>query len=329
MLTPRQNVQAVLDRKQPDSYGDIFDAVQFIFDPVFLSNSTPQDGKLHRDTWGTTFCFLPTAPGPHPVVNDSNAVITDIERWEEQLQVPSLQDLDWSEAAAEAKAVNREEYFCTIFSAGGLFERTHYLMGMQNALMSYLEYPEEMAGLLRKIADYKIEYLKLAEKHLKPDMVFFHDDWGTKISLFLSPTTWRELIKPLQKEIIQTAHDCGMIYMHHADCYCQPLVQDMLEIGVDIWQGTIAQNDIVKIQQITEGKLPMVGGIDGPKIDIENITEEEIRAEVRRAFDTYCTGGPFFPSVPNGCCFREWNDSIVLDEIAVYGKEYARKHPIL
>lgn len=43
-----------------------------------------------------------------------------------------------------------------------------------------------------------------------------------------------------------------MIYIHHADCICQPIVTDMVEIGVDIWQGVIAQNDIVEIQKITE-----------------------------------------------------------------------------
>ena len=160
---------------------------------------------------------------------------------------------------------------------------------------------------------------------MKPDIVFYHDDWGTKQNVFLPPSVWRELIKPLQKEIVQAAHDCGIIFMHHADCVCQPLVQDMLDVGIDIWQGTIPQNDIVEIQRITEGKLPMVGGIDGPKIDIENITEEEIRAEVRRAFDTYCPGGPFFPSIANGCCFREWNNSIYLDELESYGKIYAQK----
>ena len=116
--------------------------------------------------------------------------------------------------------------------------------------------------------------------------------------------------------------------MHHADCICQPLVLDMVEMGVDIWQGAIPQNDIVEIQRITEGKLPMVGGVDGPKIDIENITEEEIRAEVRRAFDTYCPGGPFFPSIANGCCFRKWNNDIYLDELASYGRRYAQEHKI-
>ena len=328
MMTPRQNAMAVLNRQQPDYYGDFMPALQFVMDPVFQRDGIPQDGKIHQDAWGTCYLYPPTAPGPHPVVNDQNAVIKDIEHWEEQLKVPTLEGLDWSEAIRQAESVNREEYFCAIFCSGGLFERSHHLMGMQNALINYMEYPKEMAGILRKIADYKIEYLKLAAKYLKPDILFFHDDWGSKQKVFLPPRIWRELIKPLHTEIIKTAHDCGIIFMHHADCICQPLVLDMVEMGVDIWQGAIPQNDIVEIQRITEGKLPMVGGVDGPKIDIENITEEEIRAEVRRAFDTYCPGGPFFPSIANGCCFRKWNNDIYLDELASYGRRYAQEHKI-
>ena len=70
----------------------------------------------------------------------------------------------------------------------------------------------------------------------------------------------------------------------HASCrlHRQPIVTDM-----------------VAIQRITGGKLAMVGGIDGPKIDIENIIEEQIRQEVRRAIDTYCPAGRFYPSIPN------------------------------
>ena len=118
------------------------------------------------------------------------------------------------------------------------------------------------------------------------------------------------------------------MFIHHADCICQPLVEDMVEIGIDIWQGTIPQNDIVEIQRVTKGKLPMIGGIDGPKIDVEHITEEEIRAEVRRAFDEYIPGGPFFPSIANGCCFRKWNNEIYLDELSKYGRQYALEHPV-
>ncbi len=328
MMTPRQNAMAVFNRQQPDYYGDFMPSLQFIQDPVYLRDRIPPDGKIHQDGWGTSFLFLPDAPGPHPVVNKENAVIKDIEKWEEQLRVPTLEGLDWSAAVKQAEAVNREEYFCAIYCSGGLFERTHHLMGMQEALINYMEYPEEMAGILRKIADYKIEYLKLAAKYLKPDIVFYHDDWGTKQNVFLPPRIWRELIKPLHTEIVKTAHDCGIMFMHHADCVCQPLVLDMVEMGIDIWQGVIPQNDIVEIQRITEGNLAMIGGIDGPKIDIENITEEEIRAEVRRAFDTYCPAGRFYPSIANGCCFRKWNNDIYLDELASYGRKYAQEHKI-
>ena len=319
---------AIYNRRQPDYYFDMMDALELIPDPVLMGDLCPQDGQEHKDSWGTVYIFKPGAPGAHPHVTPENAVIKDIEKWEEQLTVPDLDHLDWTEAVRAAEAVNRKEKFVGFMCAGGLFERSHHLMGMETALINYMEYPEEMAALLRVIADYKIKYIRLVAEKIHPDIIFYHDDWGSKQNLFLPPRVWRAIIKPLQKEIADTIHECGMIYIHHADCICQPIVTDMVEIGVDIWQGVIAQNDIVEIQKITEGKLAMIGGIDGPKIDIENITEEEIRGEVRRAIDTYCPAGRFYPGIPNGICFREWNNEIAMDELKKYGKQFAQEHPV-
>ena len=324
----RENAMAIYNRRQPDYYFDMMDALELIPDPVLMGDLCPQDGQEHKDSWGTVYIFKPGAPGAHPHVTPENAVIKDIEKWEEQLTVPDLDHLDWTEAVRAAEAVNRKEKFVGFMCAGGLFERSHHLMGMETALINYMEYPEEMAALLRVIADYKIKYIRLVAEKIHPDIIFYHDDWGSKQNLFLPPRVWRAIIKPLQKEIADTIHECGMIYIHHADCICQPIVTDMVEIGVDIWQGVIAQNDIVEIQKITEGKLAMVGGIDGPKVDIENITEEEIRGEVRRAIDTYCPAGRFYPGIPNGICFREWNNEIAMDELKKYGKQFDQEHPI-
>lgn len=325
----RENVMAIYRGEQPDYYGDLMAAVEFIPDPVLMQDAfIPQDGREHPDSWGTIKVFLPGAPGPHPHLTPENVVIKDIEKWEEQIRVPSLDDLDFTEAKKVADSIDRTEKLVCFFCPAGLFERSHFLMGMETALMNYMEYPDEMKALLRRIADHKIAYIKRVAEECHPDIIFYHDDWGTKQNLFLPPRVWREIIKPLQKEIADVIHQCGMLYMHHADCICQPIVEDMVEIGVDIWQGVIAQNDIQEIQRITKGKLAMVGGIDGPKIDVENITEEEIRAEVRRAIDEYCPAGRFYPSIPNGICFREWNNEIFLDELAKYGKEFAQKHPV-
>ena len=329
MFTLRENALAIYNRQQPDFYGDLMDAIELLPDPVLMGDACPQDGMEHKDSWGTTYIFKPGSPGAHPHVTDENAVIKDIEHWQDDLVVPPYEGLDWSMAKKVADSVDRREKFVGIMFGGGLFERSHHLMGMANALCNYLEYPEEMAALLRVIADYKIGYIREMAKQVHPDIIFYHDDWGSKQNVFLPPPVWREIIKPLQQEISDAIHESGMIYMHHADCICQPIVTDMVELGIDIWQGVIAQNDIVEIQRITEGKLAMVGGIDGPKVDIEGISEEAIRQEVRRAIDTYCPAGRFYPSIPNGICFRKWNDSIVKDELKKYGRAFAQAHPIL
>ena len=324
-MTPRENAMAILRGEKPDAYIDIMTSIQLVPDPVTMSNIIPQDGLEHKDSWGTVYVFKPGAPGAHPHVTEENAVIKDIEKWRETVVVPSLEGLDFTKAKEVADSVDRKQKFVGFLCAGGLFERSHHLMGMQEALMAYMTNPEDMADLLRVIADYKIASIKLCAKEFQPDIIFYHDDWGSKQNVFLPPSTWREIIKPLQKEIADTIHECGMIYMHHADCICEPYVEDMVEIGVDVWQGVIAQNDIPEIQRITGGKLAMAGGIDGPKVDLATTTEEELRTEVRRAIDTYCTGGRFFPGIPNGRCYRPWNDSIVKDELVKYGIEFAQK----
>ena len=328
MLTPRENAAAIYYRQQPDYYGDLMDAIQLLPDPILTASRVPQDGLEHKDLWGTVYVFKPGSPGAHPHVTAENAVIKDIERWREDLVVPPWEGLDWGMAKKAAEETDRREKLVGIMFSGGLFERCHHLMGMENALCNFMEYPEEMAGLLRAIADHKIGYIREMGKQVHPDIIFYHDDWGSKQNVFLPPDLWRELIKPLQQEISDAIHEAGMIYMHHADCICQPIVKDMVEIGIDIWQGVIPQNDIVEIQRITEGKLAMVGGIDGPKIDIENISDEAIREEVRRAIDSYCPGGRFYPSIPNGVCFLEHNNAVYRDELTKYGREFARTHPV-
>ena len=222
-MTPRENAMAIFYGRQPDYYGDIMEAITLVPDPVMFGDIPPRDGKEYRDSWGTVYIWPPDAPGPHPRVTKENAVIPDIEHWQDYLKVPSLEGLDFGPAKQVAESVDRKEKFVGFMFGGGLFERSHHLMGMQDALMNYLEYPEEMAGVLREICEYKKAYIRLMAREVHPDIIFYHDDWGSKQNLFLPPRTWRALIKPLQQEISDTIHECGMIYMHHADCICQPI----------------------------------------------------------------------------------------------------------
>lgn len=320
-------MQAIFDGEQPEYYGDFRDAMTTISDPIWGADKVPPDGKEYKDSWGTVCVWPVGAPGKHPHVTSENAVVTDVTKWKEQLVIPEYKNLDWSKAVEQAEAVDRNERFIGYFSAQGLFERSHFLMGMEDAFCAYLEEPEAMYEMLSAIAKFKKGAIKEAAYHLHPDVVFFQDDWGSKQSVFLPPEIWRKMIKPLQKEIADTIHECGALYMHHADCICEPLVDDMVEIGIDFWQGVIPQNDIVRIQQQTGGKLAMVGGVDVPTIDAEDTLEEAIALEAKRAIDTYCPGGRFYPCATAPLLHKR-NDEILAAYIKDYGRQWATEHPI-
>jgi hypothetical protein len=262
------------------------------------------------------------------VAEPETIVIKDITHWQDFVTLPDIDNLDWDAFQKQIAEVDKSEKFLAAFLQAGLFERSHHLMGFENALVAYLEEPECVAELLDGIMEWKIKQIHLLGRYMKPEVLFFHDDWGMKRNLLLPPTVWRELIKPRHAQIVAAAHEHNIFFLHHADCFCQPIVEDMVEIGIDGWQGVIAQNDIVEIQQLTEGELALVGGIDGPAIDTPYTTEAEVRAEVHRCVDTYCPAGRFFPGIPNGTLFTPGLYDIYRDEIGKYGRQWALEHPV-
>jgi hypothetical protein len=62
---------------------------------------------------------------------------------------------------------------------------------------------------------------------------------GAKYSMFMSPDTWREFLKEPYKEIYGLMKKHNIITMHHADSFCQPIAQDMVDVGIDIWEGIL------------------------------------------------------------------------------------------
>ena len=97
----------------------------------------------------------------------------------------------------------------------------------------------------------------------------------------------------------------------------------MVELGIDIWQGALPENDIPKLQKQLAGRMTLMGGLDASIVDRADSTEEEIRAEVRRACQAYGPGGHFIPCITYGApgCLVKHVDPIINDEIDKYNKE--------
>ena len=285
-------------------------------------------GKDTYDRWGTLIKFPEDAPGPMPHAVPGERVLEDITEWKEHVKVPDLLEPSrapgaW-DAAIEARDKARADGFLAMgFMGTGIFEQSHYLMGMEDALVAPLLDPDEAHELLQAIADYKFTYTKELVDNLKPDAILSHDDWGSKTSLFFPPEVWREFFKPHYAKMYGYMRDNGVIVMHHADCHCQAVASDMVDIGVQVWQGVVNTNDIPAIIEETQGNLTIMGGIDSA-IDNEDQTEEEIRKETRHVCETYGPLGHFIPCMCAGLknsSIYPMTDKTVDDEIRAYNKD--------
>ena len=164
--------------------------------------------------------------------------------------------------------------------------------------------------------------MKLVVEHLHPDIILSHDDWGSSTSLFFSVGTWRELFKEPYRKLYSYLRENDVIVMHHGDSYMEPLVEDMAEIGIQIWQGVIPTNNIKAISEKVGDRMLLMGGIDSV-IDRADATEEEIRKETRRALNEYGELQGFWPGITYGgpgTIYPEV-EKFVEDEIARYNME--------
>ena len=279
-------------------------------------------GMTGKDLWGVTIAWPADHPGQQPITTDELKVLKDITHWRDYVYAPDVeancQD-GWEECIAAARAATGPDRLLCAFSGTGLFEQCHFLMGFADTLTNFYEHPQEMHELIDYICDFKLKVMKLYCEKMHPDAIFFHDDWGAKTQLFMSPEMWREFFKEPYRKIYGYIRSQGVIAIHHADSFLSPIVEDMAEIGIQCWQGVLPENDIPELQQRLKGRMILMGGI-GAAIDTPDSTEEEIRAYVGKALNDYCPGGHFILSITYGLAGTIFPhvDPIINDEINKY-----------
>lgn len=328
MLTSKQNfLETIKKDGNPDHFVNQYQPfVPIMNEPIArYTRGNRVRGTTTKDRFGTTIVFPENQFAAMPHVTADDKVCPDVTEWEKYVKIPDLEAncTDWTDALASIAEVDRDEKLVMGFMGTGIFEESHFLMGFEDTLLNLLLEPEAMEGLLTAIAEYRFTYAKLLVENLKPDIILSHDDWGSKSSLFFSPDTWRTMLKPHYARIYGMMKDNGVLVMHHADSYLQPIITDMAEIGVDVWQGVLPQNDIPAMGKTLGGSMGLMGGIDAAIVDRADATEAEIRKEVHRACSEYRNVKGFIPSLTYGLSGSIFPhvDPIIADEIDKCSKE--------
>lgn len=283
MMTTKEVFMATLNGEKADRYVNQYEYMGLLVDPVMLGVGgfaiTMKPGDHEISGWGVEVEFVPGHPGPMPVLNDDTLVIKDIEDWKECVKAPEVvySDEAWQPCIDAIKEMDRDNQFVTAFTGPGLFEKVHYLCGFENALMYLISDPEPMHDLIDFVKDWELKLAEQQIKHLHPEVLFHHDDFGGQKSSIMSPEMFKEFIVPAYKEIYGYYRDNGVIIVHHSDSYAANLVPDMIDMGVQVWQGCMSTNNIPELIKNYGDKLCFMGGIDSGKVDRPDWTPELVR----------------------------------------------------
>jgi len=331
MPTMRDNFLRAINNEAPYWIGEPFQCfnlapgsgVPYILDAAANAHRRTSKGGVNvPDAWGVIWDWPDDQPGPTPNTAGDKAVLKDITAWRDIVVFPDLDNLDWNDTEEIAKSADRENKLLMAQSPRGMFEFSHAMMGFETALENYLLEPEDMYDLLSAYTDWKIKAAGLCIDHMRPDIIVNFDDWGSKTQMFLPPTVWREILKPLYERFFGYIKSRGVFTMNHCDCYAEDVAKDMVEVGIDVWQGVTPENDIPSIVEKTEGKLLIFGGINMPSIDYPGVPEDVIRAHIREQIDKYAPTKRYLPIFSSWMPVYSGVLETARDEMEKHGAKY-------
>ena len=184
-------------------------------------------------------------------------------------------------------------------SYGGILETASWLRGFMNFYIDIGTNSKECNYLLDKIKEYfkewNINYVSSVEG--KVDIVAIGDDYGMQDRMILSPGMWRKYIKPRYKEEIENVkrkyphikwfhHSCGSIF---------PIINDLIEIGVDILNPIQPKAKDMEPERLKENfgdRITFHGGIDIQEL-LPFGTPKEIKREVVKRLDILSENGGY------------------------------------
>jgi uroporphyrinogen decarboxylase len=175
---------------------------------------------------------------------------------------------------------------------GELFEAAWRLRGLENFLLDLVERPDWAHYLLDRLAD-------LARRNAETlaragvDVLALDDDVGMPRTMMIGPHHWREFFKPRLAAIIEAARAIkpDLRVLFHSDGYFEPIIGDLLEIGVNAINPLQPEHmDPAPIRAQFGTRLALWGTV-GRQTTFSFATPAQIRQEVELRIETLGRAG--------------------------------------
>ncbi len=129
------------------------------------------------------------------------------------LSIPDIRDSKRWEGISGAR--ERSEGKFLLARGISLYERVHFLRGLENTWMDIYAAPEELARLIDILVEMNLYAL---ERYVEAgaDGYMWCDDWGLQNQLMISPESWQEIWRPRYARVYQAARDAGLLTFLHS-----------------------------------------------------------------------------------------------------------------
>jgi uroporphyrinogen decarboxylase len=198
---------------------------------------------------------------------------------------------DWDAVARKYSQVKESYRLCGL--GYGLFERAWLMRGMENLLIDLISNPQFVEELLDGILDFHLRSMDIIVHKIPIEGYFGGDDWCDQRGCIMGPDLWRKLFKPRFAKIVDHCHQLGFPIILHSCGNVLPLIDDLLEIGLDGLESLQPEAmDVFLLKKRTMGKMVLIGGL-GVQSTLPFATPEQVKIQTKKLLDELGAGGGY------------------------------------
>ena len=189
----------------------------------------------------------------------------------------------------------------------GIFQTGNWLQGYFDFLCDIASGSSKAELIIEKVLEIKIAYWEtvLDKWGSKLDIVFELDDLGMQSGMFISPETYKKIIKPRQKLLFDfiKSKSPHIKILFHSDGSIRSLIPHLIETGIDILnpvQFTASNMDLAELKKEFGSDITFWGGGIDTQNTLPRGTPEEVEYEIRKNLEILAPGGGYvFSAVHN------------------------------
>lgn len=193
------------------------------------------------------------------------------------------EDPDFEQVKKELEHHKKRDRFCYM-QTPGLFEHFNTVFGIENHLLYTALYPDELYELYKRQAEWTIKFFDKCID-LGVDMIHISDDWGSQKDMLFSPDTWKEIIYPNMKMIVEHIHSRGVFASLHSDGCIKKVLEGICDIGFDVihpWQESADMPIELYLEKYSDSFAVMGGICVQSALGI--MKRDELEADIKRVF---------------------------------------------